>query len=164
MISNYYLLAIGVLLAIVSVYLLARWYWKWENRVVPKLVFLHSKYKTNRMQPVSSLTLTSLAPVTLTLAVIDENNNNQVIPGTLSNIKPVVGDPAQDSAVADSGGASEVAFGAITRTGGTTVNTTADFVSEEKDANGSPIVSGNFPCTLTIVNNVVVKAALTFMQ
>lgn len=115
------------------------------------------------MQIVSSLTLTSLLPQILQLAVIDQNNNNSIIPGTLSNIIVTPADAAQDSAASDATG--NVTVDALVPTGGTTVSATADFTSDKVQPDGvTPVVSGNFSVVLTLINNVVVSAALAFTK
>lgn len=134
-----------------------------KHPIRPHLAFFFKYKNHNHMQIVSSLTLTSLLPQILLLAVIDQNNSNSVIPGKLSNIVVTPADPAQDSA--DSDGTGNVTVDALVPTGGTTVSATADFVSDKVLPDGvTPVVSGNFSVVLTLVNNVVVSAALAFTK
>ena len=127
----------------------------------PTLVFL-KQIKHRKMAIVSTATLTSLVAETFPLSVVDSNNNNKVITGTLSNISVVSADSTQDTAVVNGTG---VDVDAVSETGGTTVTATATFVSDKMKADGvTPIVSGTFTSVLTIVNNVVVNAVLVFNQ
>lgn len=117
------------------------------------------------MSIVKQLTLTSLVAQVLQLSLVDTNNNNQVIPGKLSNIVVTSADPATATAVPDTTDPISVDVDAVTQTGSTTVTATADFVSDKLQADGvTPVVSGNFTATLAIVNNVAVVAALAFNQ
>lgn len=151
--------AIGIIIFII----LLSFVHKDKKRLRPHLAFFFKHKNHNHMQIVSSLTLTSLLPQILQLAVIDQNNNNSIIPGTLSNIIVTPADAAQDSAASDATG--NVTVDALVPTGGTTVSATADFTSDKVQPDGvTPVVSGNFSVVLTLINNVVVSAALAFTK
>lgn len=134
-----------------------------HQQIKPKLAFLFKHKNNNQMKVVSSLTLTSLVAQVLALMIIDMNNNNAPIPGVLSGISVSPADPTQDSASSDDAG--NVTVDAITQTGGTVVNASATFASTKLLPDGvTPVVAGSFSAQLTLVNNVVVNAALAFTQ
>ena len=135
----------------------------------PKLAFnIFSNNKNfNFMALITGpLTLTSTAPVTLNMTVVDANNNNALIAGTLSGLAYVPADPTQDIAVVDPTVATEVDVHAVTNTGGTTVTGTGTFVSTLQ-TNGVPAFSGTVTGTLVLVNNIpvaVLNPVLAFNQ
>ena len=119
------------------------------------------------MAIVSNLTLTSTAPVTLSMTVVDSNNGNAEIAGTLSGLAYVATDPSQDIAVVDPTVATEVDIHAVTPSGGTTITATGTFVSTLLKADGTPAFSGTVTGTLVLVNNVpvaVLNPVLAFNQ
>jgi hypothetical protein len=110
----------------------------------------------NFMAVVTSLNLTSAAPVQLFMTVVDQNGNP--IAGALTGLSYAVADPTQDIAVVDPTTATDVDIHAVTNTGGTTVVATGQFVSTLLGTDGvTPVFSG--PVTspaLTLTNNIVV--------
>jgi hypothetical protein len=158
----YIWLAIGIIVVIlvVMVTIIINECQQHKPQVSPHLVFQVSiHYKNfNYMTIISSLNLTSIAPVVLTLSVVDQNNANAVIPGTLSAITLTPADPTQDVALADATVPNGVDVHAVSDTGGTTVTATAAFTSTALKADGTPVVTGTFTATLTIANNIVVAA------
>jgi hypothetical protein len=116
----------------------------------------------NDMAVVTSLTLTSTAPVTLSMTVLDSANGNTPIAGVLSGLAYTPTDPTQDIAVVDPTTATDVDIHAVTPTGGTIVVANGNFVSTLQKTDGSgPVFSGPLPpASLTVVNNVVVAATM----
>ena len=114
----------------------------------------------NCMGVVTSLTLTSAAPVQLFMTVVDPSGNP--IAGVATGFSYVVADPTIDIAVVDPDVPADVDIHATANTGTTTVTPTANFVSSLKQADGvTPVFSG--PITgpaLTLTNNIPV-ATLT---
>jgi hypothetical protein len=129
--------------------------WKREP---PKLRFniLINNKNFNFMAVVTSLNLTSTAPVQLFMTVNDQNGNP--IAGVLSGLSYSVGDSTQDIAVPDTTTPTDVDIHAVSSTGGTTVTPTGNFVSTLLQADGkTPVFSG--PITgpaLTLTNNIPV--------
>jgi hypothetical protein len=135
----------------------------------PELVFthLHHHKNFNYMAIISSLTLTSVAPVTLSMSVVDANNNNALIAGTLSGLAYTPTDSAQDIAVPDLTVATDVDIHAVTDTGGTTITAIGTFVSTSLNPDGTPKVNGKVTGTLVLVNNIpvaVLNPVLAFNQ
>lgn len=121
----------------------------------------------NFMAQISTLTLTSAAPVTLSMTVVDANNGNAEIAGTLSGLTYTPADPAQDIAVVDPAVATEVDVHAVTNTGGTTVAASGTFVSTLTNTDGTPAFSGTVTGSLVLVNNIpvaVLNPVLAFNQ
>lgn len=124
----------------------------------PRLVFnIHSINKNyNFMAVITSLTLTSTAPVTLTMTVVDQASGN-LIAGVLSGLSYAPADPTQDLGVVDSSNPLEVDVHAVSSTGGTNLVATGTFVSTLLQTDGkTPVFSGTVTGTLAIVNNVPV--------
>src|ERR1700748_511385 len=96
----------------------------------PNLAFNLLLTNTNftYMSVVTNLTLTSTAPVELSMTVLDANNNNSVIAGTLSGLSYNV-DATQDIAVVDPNDPLSVDIHAVAPQGGSTVTATGNFVS-----------------------------------
>lgn len=111
----------------------------------------------NFMAQVTNLTLTSTAPVTLHMTVVDANNNNAEIAGVLSGLSYNPADAAQDIAVVDPANALDVDVHAVTNTGGTTVTGSGTFVSTLTNTDGTPAFSGTVTGQLILVNNIPVK-------
>jgi hypothetical protein len=139
------------------------------QKIKPVLVF-NFFYKTqncNFMSVVSSLTLTSTAPVTLSMTVVDQTSGN-VIAGVLSGLSYAPADPTQDIAVVDPSNPLEVDVHAVLPTGGTSVVATGNFVSTLLGTDGvTPVFSGSVTGTLVLVNNVpvaVLNPVLAFNQ
>jgi hypothetical protein len=128
------------------------------RNIKPILAFnyLINNTNLNFMAVVTSLTLTSAAPVQLFMTVIDQNGN--AIAGVLSGLSYAVADPTQDIAVVDPTVATDVDVHAVSNTGGTTVIATGTFVSTLLGTDGvTPVFSG--PLTspaLTLTNNITV--------
>jgi hypothetical protein len=128
------------------------------HRQPPRLAFnISSNNKNvNFMAVVTSLDLTSTAPVQLFMTVNDASGNP--IAGVASGFAYAVADPTQDIAVVDPATPADVDIHAVSSTGGTTVTPTANFVSTLLQADGkTPVFSG--PITgpaLTLTNNVPV--------
>lgn len=133
------------------------------RKIKPTLVFNYFINNTNfnSMAVISSLTLTSTAPVTLNMTVIDQNGNQ--IAGTLSGLSYAVGDPTQDIAVVDPTVATEVDIHAVSLTGGTGVTPTGTFVSTAFQSDGvTPVLSGTVTGpALALTNAVVVPPTVT---
>jgi hypothetical protein len=129
--------------------------------------FYHDK-NFNYMAILTSLTLTSTAPVDLAMVVVDANNNNTPIAGTLTGVSYTLADPTQDAAVPDPVTPNEVDIHAILLTGGTVVTATGTFVSTAVGTDGkTPLFSGTVTGTLTLVNNIpatTLAPVLTFNQ
>jgi hypothetical protein len=107
------------------------------------------------MAIVSSITLTSKTPSVLTLSVVDANNSNAVIPGTISNIVLSSADSTQDTAVADSSVLNGVDVTPVSNSGGTSIGASVTFTSTALQADGvTPVVSGTFTAILAVTNNV----------
>jgi hypothetical protein len=156
-------IAIGGIIIVILIILRLLVHPKKKNN--PKLVFTFFNNKNyHPMAILNSLTLTDRNPVTLHLSVVDENNKNAVIPGVLSNILVSPGDATKDTAILNPTVAQGVDVEAVSADGGTTVNATGDFKSDAAKPDGTPEVSGNFSAVLTVVNNIVVKAAMVFNQ
>lgn len=119
------------------------------------------------MAVVTSLNLTSPAPVQLFMTVVGPDGNP--IAGVASGFAYAVADPTADIAVVDPDLPADVDIHAVSGTGGTTVTPTANFVSTLLQADGvTPVFSG--PITgpaLTLTNNIPVTTlnpALAFNQ
>lgn len=140
-----------------------------HSHIRPILAFqiFNQNKNFNFMAQVTTLTLTSTAPVTLSMTVVDANNNNAEIAGTLSGLTYSVSDASQDVAVVDPANPLEVDIHAVTNTGGTSVVGSGTFVSTLKDTNGNPAFSGTVTGTLVLVNNIpvaVLNPVLAFNQ
>lgn len=140
-----------------------------DCKIAPSLVFniLINNKNLNFMPQVTSLTLTSTAPVTLSMSVVDANNGNTPIAGTLSGLTYTPSDPSQDLAVVDLNDATEVDVHAVTNTGGTTVAASGTFVSTLTKTDGTPAFSGTVTGSLVLVNNIpiaVLNPVLVFNQ
>jgi hypothetical protein len=140
--------------------------WK---RQPPKLAFnISIKNKNlNFMAVVTSLNLTSAAPVQLFMTVVDASGNP--IAGVLSGLSYAVADPTADVAVVDSTTPTDGDIHAVSSTGGTSVTPSGTFVSTLLQADGvTPVFSG--PVTgpaLTLTNNIPVTTltpSLAFNQ
>ncbi len=142
--------------------LILQWIVHPKPKVKPRLIItIFYNNKNFYFMPLTSLTLTDRLPKILLLSVIDENNNDTKIPGTLSNITPGVPDISQDTASAGAVGSDTISVQAVSGVGGTTLTVTADFVSDAKNADGTPELSlPGLSLSLTLTNNVPVKAAL----
>lgn len=139
------------------------------HKLKPKLAFNHfnNNKNFNYMAQITSLTLISTAPVTLSMTVVDANNGNAEIAGTLTGLTYTPADPAQDIAVVDPAVATEVDVHAVTNTGGTSIAASGTFVSTLTKADGTPAFSGSVTGTLALVNNVpvaVLNPVLAFNQ
>ena len=127
-----------------------------QKHLKPTLVFniFNKSQNVNFMSVVTSLNLTSPAPVQLFMTVVDTSGN--VIAGVASGFSYAVADPTQDIAVVDPTLPVDVDVHAVSSTGGTTVIPTANFVSTLLQADGvTPAFSG--PITgpaLTLTNNI----------
>lgn len=138
-----------------------------KPQIRPHLAFnIHFNNKNfNYMAIISNLTLTSTAPVTLGMAVVDANNANTPIAGVLSGLAYNV-DATQDIAVVDPTDPLSVDIHAVAPTGGSTVTGTGNFVSTLLAPDGTtPAFSGTVTGTLVLVNNIpvaVLNPALTF--
>ena len=142
---------------------------KERNKMRPRLAFniLINNKNLNFMSVVTSINLTSPAPVQLFMTVIDPSGN--LIAGTATGYAYAVADPTQDIAVVDPTTPEDVDIHAVSSTGGTTVTPTANFVSTLKQADGvTPVFSS--PITgpaLTLTNNIPVTTlspSLAFNQ
>lgn len=142
--------------------ILAGYLYSLKHQVLPKLSFLINKNK-NQMQPISSLTLTSLTPLSVPFAVVDANNANTPIPGAYSGLSISVSDPAQGTAAIPDPSQQNASIDALTEAGTFTVTLTGTFASTKLKADGTPLVSGTFTATLTVTNNVVVNSVFTFL-
>jgi len=140
--------------------------WKREP---PRLAFniLINNKNLNFMAVVTSLNLTSAAPVQLFMTVVDPSGNP--IAGVATGYAYAVADPTQDIAVVDPTLPADVDIHAVSGSGGTSVTPTANFVSTLKQADGvTPVFSG--PITgpaLTLTNNIPVTTlspSLAFNQ
>lgn len=157
--ADFFWPGIAILALLLTAYLFTR-----KGNPNPKLSFLIYKNK-KQMQPVSSLTLKSLVALLVPFAIVDANNGNQPIPGTYSNEAITSTDPTQDTASIPDPSQQNALLDAITPQGGTTVNLSVQFSSTKMQPDGvTPVVSGTFTATLTLVNNVVVSAVLAFLQ
>lgn len=118
------------------------------------------------MSIVKSLTLTSLVAQVLKMSVVDQNNNNEAIPGTLSNLVVTSADPAQDTVGVDASDPESVDVDAVSTSGGTTVTATANFTSTKLGPDGTTPVLNNISltATLTLINSVAANPALVFNQ
>jgi hypothetical protein len=142
---------------------------KKDREIHPRLAFniLITNKNLNFMGVVTSLNLTSAAPVQLFMTVVDPSGN--VIAGVATAYAYAVGDSTQDIAVPDTTTPADVDIHAVSSTGGTTVTPTANFVSTLLQADGkTPVFSG--PITgpaLTLTNNIPVTTltpSLAFNQ
>lgn len=127
------------------------------RKLKPRLIFnyFNNNKNFNFMSVVTSLTLTSTAPVTLSITVVDQTGT--VIAGALSGLSFAAADTTQDIGVADPSNPLEVDLHAVSPTGGTTLTATGTFVSTLLGTDGvTPVFSGPVTGTLTIVNNVPV--------
>lgn len=140
-----------------------------NSRIRPILAFqIFENNKTfNCMAVVTNLTLTSTAPVTFNMTVLDANNNNTPIAGVLSGLS-YNADATQDIAVVDPNDPLSVDIHAVAPQGGTTVTGTGNFVSTLLGTDGkTPAFSGTVTGTLVLVNNIpvaVLKPILAFNQ
>lgn len=120
------------------------------------------------MSIVSNLTLTSVAPQTFKMVVVDANNNNLPIGGVLSGLSYNPDDATQDVAVTDPSDPLSVDIHAVSLQGGTKVTGTGQFVSTAlQPDNVTPLFSGTVTGTLVLINNIVVAVlnpVLTFNQ
>jgi hypothetical protein len=135
-----------------------------KKKMRPTLVFniFENNKNYNFMGVVTSLNLTSPAPVQLFMTVLDSANGNTPIAGVATLYAYAVADPTQDIAVVDPTTPADVDIHAVSNTGGTSVTPTANFVSTLLQADGvTPVFSG--PITgpaLVLTNNVVVAVAM----
>jgi len=140
-----------------------------RKRLHPILAFNIFVNNTNFtfMAAVSTLTLTSTAPVTLNMTVTDGPGGPEIA-GTLTGLTYTPADPTQDIAVVDPTVATEVDVHAVTNTGGTTVTGSGSFTSTLLGTDGkTPAFSGTVTGQLVLVNNIPVKVlnpVLTFNQ
>lgn len=140
-----------------------------HSNMRPTLIFklFFNNKNFHSMSQVQNLTLISTAPVALFMAVVDANNNNAPIAGTLTNLVYTPADPTQDIAVVDPNDDTEVDVHAVTNTGGTTVAASGNFVSTLQKDDGTPAFSGSVTGQLVLVNNIpvaVLNPVLTFNQ
>lgn len=139
------------------------------HKMHPKLAFnLILKNKNfNYMSVVNTLTLTSTAPVTLSMTVVDGTTGN-LIAGVLSDLSYVPADSSQDIGVVDPADPLEVDVHAVTNVGGTNLVATGNFVSTLLGSDGvTPAFSGSVTGTLVLVNNIpvaVLNPVLAFNQ
>lgn len=140
-----------------------------KPKIHPILAFniIFNNKNFNCMGVVTSLNLTSAAPVQLFMTVVDPSGNP--IAGVATGFSYVVADPTIDIAVVDPDVPADVDIHATANTGTTTVTPTANFVSSLKQADGvTPVFSG--PITgpaLTLTNNIPVTTltpSLAFNQ
>lgn len=129
-----------------------------KRPIRPILAFnLHYNNKNfNCMAVVTSLNLTSAAPVQLFMTVIDQNGN--LIAGVATGFAYQVADQTQDIAVPDDTIPADVDIHAVSNSGGTSVIPTANFVSTLLNTDGTPVFTG--PITgpaLTLTNNISVQ-------
>lgn len=139
------------------------------GKIRPILAFqyFNNNKNLNYMAQVTNLTLTSTAPITLSMTVVDANNNNAEIAGVLSGLSYAPADPTQDVAVVDATDPLSVDIHAVANTGGTTVTGSGTFVSTLKNTDGSPAFSGTVTGQLILVNNIpvaVLNPVLAFNQ
>lgn len=140
------------------------------HRLRPKLAFniFNSNKNFNFMGQITKLTLVSTAAVTLSMTVVDANNGNAPIAGTLSGLSYVPGDSSQDLAVVDPNDPLSVDVHAVSNGGGTNLVATGNFVSTLQKPDGTgPAFSGTVTGTLVIVNNIpvaVLNPVLAFNQ
>jgi|SRR5580693_8797000 hypothetical protein len=135
-----------------------------QRKMHPRLAFntIIQNTNFNYMAVISSLTLTTTAPVQLFMTVLDSSNGNALVAGALTGLSYTPADPTQDLAVVDPAVATDVDIHAVSATGGTVVTANGTFVSTLlKSDNVTPVFSGPVTGTLTIVNNVVVSATMT---
>ena len=128
------------------------------HQIRPKLAFLIyvNNKNLNSMPQVTNLTLTSVAPVELSMTVVDANNNNAPIAGVLSGLTYAV-DATQDIAVQDATDPLSVDIHAVSLQGGSTVTGSGTFVSTALQSdNVTPLFTGTVTGTLVLVNNIVV--------
>ncbi len=142
--------------------LILQWIVHPKPKVKPRLIItIFYNNKNFYFMPLTSLTLTDRLPKILLLSVIDENNNDTKIPGTLSNITPGVPDTSQDTTSLSDAAIAAISVQAVSGVGGTTLTVTADFASDAKNLDGSPELSlPGLPLSLSLINNIPVKAAL----
>lgn len=139
------------------------------RKIRPKLAFVYyyNNLNLNFMSIVTSLTLTSLAPQTFKMIVVDANNANSPIGGVLSGLT-YNADATQDIAVVDPADPLSVDIHAVSQQGGTAVTGSGTFVSTALQPDGvTPLVNGIVTGTLVLVNNIVVaivNPVLTFNQ
>lgn len=129
------------------------------HKICPRLAFNILIHNTNfnYMSVVSTLTLTSTAPVTLSMTVVDKTSGT-VIAGVLSGLSYTPADATQDIGVVDPSNALEVDVHAVTPTGGTNLVANGTFVSTLLGSDGvTPAFSGPVTGTLVLVNNVVIS-------
>ena len=105
---------------------------------------------------VNTVTLVDLLPHKGVISVVDQNNNT--ISGKLSNISISPADPSVDTATSDPSQANTIDVTAVTPTGGTTLNLTADFVADSP-VNGQTTFTG-LKGTVTVINNVTTQLSL----
>lgn len=105
---------------------------------------------------VNTVTLVDLLPHTGVISVVDQNN--AVITGKLSNIAVAPADNTVDSAVVDPNQANTIDVTAISKTGGTTLNLTADFVADSP-IDGQTTFTG-LKGTVTVINDVTTQLSL----
>lgn len=130
-----------------------------RQRMRPKLAFqiFNKNQNLNFMAIATNVTLTSLAPQTFKMTVVDANNNNAEIAGVLSGLSYNPADATQDAAVVDPNDPLEVDIHAVALQGGTSVAGNGNFVSTALQTDGvTPVFSGPVTGTLVLVNNIVV--------
>lgn len=141
-----------------------------KRRLRPILIFQYFYHDKNAhfMAQVTNLTLTSVAPVTLNMTVVDANNNNAPIAGILSGLSYNPADATQDIAVPDPSNPLEVDIHAVALQGGTSVAGSGTFVSTAVGTDGkTPLFSGTVTGTLVLVNNIpvaILNPVLAFNQ
>lgn len=129
---------------------------RFEIRPILAFNFSNNNKNFHFMGQVKNLTLTSVAPVELSITVVDANNGNAPIAGFLSGLS-YSSDATQDIAVVDAADPLGVDIHAVSLQGGTSVVGTGTFVSTALQAdNVTPLFSGTVTGTLVLVNNIVV--------
>jgi hypothetical protein len=132
------------------------------RKMRPKLVFnlLINNKNYNSMAIITSLNLTSTAPVQLFMSVVDQNSN--VIAGVLTLQSVTPADPTQDISVLDPTTPDDVDIHAVALQGGTGVVAVGTFVSTALNPDGTPVLTGTFTSdSLAVTNNIVIATPPT---
>lgn len=115
-------------------------------------IHFHNKHKHFKMS-LNSITLADKNVHTGVVSVIDTVSGN-TLTGTLSNLTAVDSDTTQDTAAVDPNVANTIDVQAVTNTGGSLVNVTADFTSQGNAGIPDGTVFTAVPGQATIINAI----------
>lgn len=162
-------ITIGLILAIFAsmgvVYVFNQYFgWPWKpegyhrrrRHHLKLFLVVHFHNLQNTFIMANSVTLTDLLPHKGVISVVDQNNNS--FSGKLSNIVVASSDATVDQAAVDPNQPNTIDVTAVTKTGGSTLNFTADF-TPDIPIDGQTSFTG-LKGLATVVNNVTTQLSL----